>query len=141
MADEIPVTDIERLQQRKAEALQQLDFLGRVLSLMMRLAAPRVLARVPRGNLREGREQALQHLDEYLAFFEQKEKWPDNQGQFARSEESTRRVRTHLDAWSFSGPPPAELIQAARDFHAAFYGIDGPPGGWDVYDGPEEEPL
>jgi len=137
--NEIPIDDPERLQQRKAEAFQFLDFLGRVLSLMMRLAAPRMLARIPPEKLREGRAQALEHLDAYLARFNEADQDAEDDSQFARSEESARRVRALLESWSFSGEPPAALVQAARDFHTAFFGVSEPPGGWDAYDPSEEE--
>jgi plasmid stabilization system protein ParE len=135
------VDEAHRLQQRREQALQTIDFIGRVLSLMTRLAAPRMLAHVPSEEMGEGRAQALQHVAEYLAMVERTKTgaFGDVDGRIARTEEATRRVQSLLETWSFSGGAPPLLVQAARDFHTAFYGISEPPGGWDRYDATDEE--
>lgn len=135
------MNETRRLQQRKEQALQTVDFIGRVLSLMTRLAAPRMLAHIPLEEIREGRAQALQHVAEYLTMVEGTKTgvFGDADGRIARTEEPIRRVQSLLEAWSFSEEAPPLLVQAARDFHTAFYGIGEPPGGWDGYDPMDEE--
>lgn len=136
MNDVIPSDDPKRLQDRKAEVLGLVALLGHVLTLMGTLAAPRVLARLPPERLSEWRESALRGVDDFLARFS--EIGSTVQGNSARTEESARQVRAMLETWAFSGEPPAALVQAARDFHAAFFGQAEPPGGWDAYDPPTE---
>ncbi len=136
MNNAIPADDMKRLQDRKAEAMGLVALLGHVLTIMGTLAAPRVFARVPPERLPEWREPALRAVDDFLAQFSEIGSMAKGNG--PQTEETTRQARAMLETWAFSGEPPAELVQAARNFHAAFFGIAEPPGGWDAYDLPEE---
>lgn len=136
MNNAIPSDDLKRLQDRKAEAMGLVALLGHVLTIMGTLAAPRVFARLPPERLPEWREPALRAVDDFLERFSEIGSMAKGNG--PQTEEITRRARAMLETWAFSGEPPTELVQAARDFHAAFFGLAEPPGGWDAYDFSEE---
>lgn len=137
MNDESPTEDLTKLQERKAEVMGLVALLGHVLTIMGTLAAPRVFARLPPERLPEWREPALRAVDDFLARFSEIGSMAKGNG--PQTEETTRQARAMLETWAFSGEPPAALVRAARDFHAAFFGLAEPPGGWDAYDLPEED--
>ncbi|NUQ79922.1 MAG: hypothetical protein HUU21_41005 [Polyangiaceae bacterium] len=130
----------DELQARKDEALEALFTLGRVMSFMAALAAPRFLARLSTDEREKlSSKQALLLLDEYLKTVEacKSGEFQDADGDLRRTEESTRAVRALLQEWHFLNDAPAPLVDAAQAYFKAF-GTPEPEGGWDYWDGSDD---
>lgn len=110
-----------------------------VLNLMYAIAAPRYLAR---GNANKcpTSEQLVGLFDNYIALLDgwKRTAADINDHEFLRTEDATRRLRALLDNWEWSLHVPGPIVQAARDWLAA-YGAREPIEGWDRWVGPEED--
>lgn len=103
--------------------------------IMAAFAAPRVLARLP-GEQEVLPDRIADLFDDYIELVTgEKSGEKFNGEELHRTLEPTRRARALLATWVDSNEAPALLVQAARDFFAAF-GWAEPEGGWDAWEGP-----
>lgn len=131
---------------RRASAQERLARItgiwGTTFDIMAAFAAPRVLARLP-AELPGGQETLPERIaglfDDYIELVTgEKSGERFNGEEFHRTLEPTRRARALLATWVGSEEAPALLVQAARDFFAAF-GWAEPEGGWEAWEGTPQE--
>ncbi|MEO5726788.1 MAG: hypothetical protein ABI134_30680 [Byssovorax sp.] len=110
--------------------------------IMAAFAAPRVLARLPAelpGEHETRCERIAGLFDAYIELVTGEKSGEKFNGEdFHRTLEPTRRARALLATWVVSEEAPALLVQAARDFFAAF-GWAEPEGGWEAWEGTAQE--
>lgn len=115
---------------------------GATFDIMAALAGPRVLARLaaePPGEQEKLPERVAGLLDDYIELITgEKSGEKFNGEEFHRTMEPTRRARALLSTWVVTPEAPALLVQAARDFFAAF-GWAEPEGGWEAWEGPPQD--
>ncbi|WP_437645106.1 hypothetical protein [Sorangium sp. So ce362] len=138
-AHELATKEPERWKASWDELGEVMGTLFGVLNLMYAFAAPRYLAR---GNpdKRPTPEQLLGLFNKYIALLDSWKRTTTDihDHEFLRTEDATRRLRALLETWEFSLEAPAPIVQAARDWLAA-YGEHEPAEGWDQWVGPEED--
>ncbi len=115
---------------------------GTTFDIMAALAAPRVLARLAAGP--PGEQEKLPGwvaglFEDYIELITgEKSGEKFNGEEFHRTLAPTRRALALLATWVVTSEAPALLVQAARDFFAAF-GWAEPEGGWDAWEGAPQE--
>lgn len=108
----------------------------RFLELAALIATPKVIGRA---TTRPTNARMLAVIDDFAAtlpFYKAAPMAPGNQAMIA-TEAHIASFRAMVDAWNVAEPPTDELTQKARTILAAA-GIDGPPCGWDEYEGPTQ---
>jgi len=132
--------DENRWNAAKEGLLRVMSIWGMTFNVMAAFAAPRVLAKLPAEH-EMTHERLAGLLDDYIEMVTGEKSGEKFKGEeFHRTVEPTRRARALLAEWRMSNSAPALLVQAARDFFAAF-GWAEPDGGWDAWEGPSDESV
>jgi hypothetical protein len=100
---------------------------------MTYLASPRLIAKY---NAALSRDHLLEHIDGYLAIVD--EVRGNTDGGFTCTEPHALKLRDLCVQWQDPFQVSMEMTLEAREFLRAF-GSEGPPGGWDAYEGDPDE--